>query len=153
MSQPIFNFDNNLNWDLVSRQTRAASVSISEPNYNYIEPVNFQIDSNILAIGILPYEAKDHWQLGGRLSVRLLATPSFTSDFASLMEIYNKPFLRLRMMNIIEFPKYEPVPYACQLTFPFWLKSVYLEIWKYSGIQSTTVESSLARIELKLDQM
>ncbi len=76
------------------------------------------VDSNILLLAISsPPEAKESWWLGGWLSVNLLVSPSSTTLFAHLLEVYGAKVRRDRL-TLVKFPNYDPTPYSVTVQIP-----------------------------------
>lgn len=149
MSQPILDLSNSLNWDLVVRKTYQVKW-ISETQFHAIPDQSFTLDNRLLMVGVKCSKAQETWWLGARLSQRLLTLPSSTSEFVAAVEVCRKR-CRLNALTLVEFPMLGVSPYLLIVEFPYWFEDAYLEIWKYSGIDSDSHTEALKRIEEKLN--
>lgn len=123
---------NRLNWDNVATRTLTATrTGPGVKDFNPLPPFTTTVDRPVLQIGIRNPNAPAKWRFGGFASQRLLATPSITSDFLSLVRT-KSVFCTLGELNLIEFPDYELYPYALVIEFPKWHEQIYLEVWKYT---------------------
>lgn len=147
----ILNLNNRLNWDLVAKEFREAE------RPKIISPIAVETNSRIIAIGTLSSSAKNHWQIGGWASARLLITPSATSGFnldtaTGLMEFARFP-VPLRRLKLVFLEKLEPLPYTLILETARWHRDVYWEVWQYSGVDTDSVSSKLLEIEQKINEL
>lgn len=149
MGQPILDLGNSINWDLVVRQNYTAKV-LTETTFEAIPDKSFVLESRFLMVGVKCSKARNTWWLGARLSMRLLTLPSTTSNFPAAVEAFKKN-CRLDALTLVELPAWGVNPYLLVVTFPWWFEDAYLEIWKYSGPDTTTDSESLKRIEEKLN--
>lgn len=158
MTQPLLKLDDRFNWDLLLRQTYTATRR-ETGGFNRIPPVSLTTESNILLAGSRNTKGSPNWYTGAYLNPCLLASPSSTTEFVSLMQFggYRVPLSRLALFQM---PKYLPVPYLLYFTIPRWHEELFLEVWEYIGPETTTVEQALlelpqiqdlARIEAKID--
>lgn len=152
MSEPVIELGDRMNWDLAGRFNLTARLIDGGDKFIPIPPVSTVAPSNIIAAGGSSAEAPAHWTLAAWISPSLLVSPSSTSNLVSVMSLprYAVP---LNRFAFIHFPKYEPQPYLCYITIPPWLKQLSLEVWYYSGPQSTLEDDALARIEAKVDTL
>jgi hypothetical protein len=149
MSQPILDLSNSLNWDLVVRQTYQVKW-LSETTFEALPDQSFTLDSRLLMVGVKCSKAQNTWWLGARLSMRLPVLPSSTSQFPASVEACRKR-CRLDSLTLIDFPVLGVSPYILNVEFPYWFEDASLEIWKYSGPDTTTDSEALSRIEEKLN--
>lgn len=146
-----WDFSNNLNWDLLKRQTYYAQVvKTDREEVIPIPPITVLVDSHTLLIGCQNSSAKSSWYLAGYASSKLLFSPSSTSEFTAAVQAYSGIKLGLNRLNLVRFKNFDLLPYLLEVKLARWHKEMLVEIWKYSGT-SDTVEDSLMRIEEKLD--
>jgi len=150
MSQPILQLDDSLNWDLLHRQLYVANARASG-GYDAIPPVILTTNSNIICAGTKNTSAPTHWKLGAWLYPCLQVSPSSTSELLGLMEPEDRFAVPLNRLRLVRMPQYLPKPYLLDFRIPYWHRELLLEVWNYSGLESTTVEDALARIETKVD--
>lgn len=150
-------FTNNLNWDLVHRNTYSAQPATADgEQFIPIPAITVPVDSNILIIGARNSFAKPSWYLAGSVSARLLFSPSYVSQFTASVEASRKK-LQLNKLNLIRFSDYDITNYSLEINISKWHKQMFIEIWKYSGTMGdveTTVEQvkdTTERIEYKID--
>lgn len=123
---------NHLNWDLVVRKTYTVQV-ISEKEYKPVPAVSFVVNSPLLQIGISSKSAKPYWFLGAYLEQRLLISPSSTSEFTAAVQSAEVKKVGLDRLTLVQFPDFGLYPYLLIVKFPYWLKDIFLEVWKYTG--------------------
>lgn len=132
-----FEFENNLNWNLVTRFDAEAVKVSSEPDvYGRIPARTILIERHrILMIGCRSRTAKSSWWLGCRCSRRLLISPSSTSDFPAA--VYTQQFsCPLNALTLLKFDADGPYPYLLVIDIPRWLTHLYVEVWSYDGSDS-----------------
>lgn len=153
-------FGNNLNWDLVLRQTY-----FSEPNPAYpkgyipIPPKLIQVDRYTLAIGTSSTKAKSNWHVGAFVVPRLPFSVSSTSAFVGLVRSDKSQAVFLNQLTLVQFKDFGFNPYALEISIPVWIRELSIEIWKYQGDDDARplqelvadIKTDLERIELKLD--
>lgn len=143
----MWDFGNNLNWDLVLRQNYLAVPIATVPlTYSPIPPKLISVDTNVLLIGTRNTQAKPTWFTAGWVVPRLNFSPSSTSEFTGLVQGYSRYKLSLNKLNLVRFENFDLIPYAIEISIAKWHKEMLLEIWKYSG-QSDDLEAQLDRIE------
>lgn len=154
----MWDLGNKSNWDLALRNTYYASVSSSDPKvFVPIPPVTTSVNSYTLLIGVENSSAPSHWYLAGYACPRLLFTPSFDSDFLSLVQSNTGVRLGLNRLNLVSFSNYNILPYILEINVARWHKEMSIEVWQYIGseldIRDDLVEikSDLDRIETKID--
>lgn len=146
-----WDFSNNLNWDLVIRDTyRGQQSATVPPSYSPIPPKLISLDSKVLLIGARNDKAKDTWYTAGWVSPRLNFSPSSTSQFGGLVQGYSRYKLSLNRLNLVRFDSFNLTPYAIELNIAKWHTEMLVEIWKYSGNEDD-VSTVLERIEGKVD--
>jgi hypothetical protein len=150
----MWDFGNNLNWDLALRQTyNAQGVSSDDPDlFLPIPRITVPVSSRVLLIGAKNQFAKPNWFLAARVSPRLLFSPSSTSEFIAAIDSYPRVKIGLDRLNLIRFDNYDLSTYLLEINIPKWHKQILLEIWQYSG-EMGDIETSLARIESKINAM
>lgn len=148
--------NDSLNWELVRRETKIATLTPDERGYHPIVPISFTVDVPVLQVGVKNPKAKAHWWLGARLSMSLPTLPSSTSEYLATVSAYTKN-LRLNTLTLIQLPNYNLWPVLVQLEFPWWHEQVSVEIWKYSAnIPAQDISglgADLERIEKKIDNI
>jgi hypothetical protein len=143
-------FTNNLNWDLVLRNTyNAQPITVDGSQFSPIPAITVLVDSKVLLIGARNDLAKPNWYFAGSVSARLLFSPSSTSEFLSIVESSRRG-LGLNRLNLLRFNDYDTSNYLLEINLARWHKRMFLEIWKYSGAMGD-LESDLSRIESKID--
>lgn len=149
-----------LNWDLVKRQTYHATPNASLPKgFIPIPTITVGVDSYTLLIGAASSKAMIHWWLAARVSLRLLFSPSSTSEFLAAVAVSATKRIGLNRLTLVQFPNFELIPYILEIRIPPWHEEMMLEIWKYSGDPLPTVAGrletlqaiDLPRIESKID--
>lgn len=127
-------FGNNLNWDLVLRQTYFAQTTPNEPRGFFpIPPISISVDRYTLTIGAKSTKAKSNWRLGAFVAPRLLFLPSSTSDFVAAVQSERAQPVFLNRLTLIQFTDFGITPYLLEINVPHWHQELSLEIWKYSG--------------------
>ncbi|HEY9672238.1 MAG TPA: hypothetical protein V6D11_12390 [Waterburya sp.] len=151
MEKPILDFGDNLNWDLLRRATyQGIKSDIHRSGYAPIPEIALLLPSSIALVGCKSDGALPWWWLGCRASVSLRISPSSTSEYTALVEIYRKN-CRLDNLTLLRFPEYQPQPYVLALSVPKWISNLSIEVWYYSGIISDQYQQSLDRIESRLN--
>jgi len=140
-----------LNWDLLHRQLYTANRRASG-GFDPLPPVSLTTSANIIAAGAKNSQGYANWQLGAWLFPCLLVSPSSQSEFVALMQT-SRIAVPLNRLALIQMPQYIPRPYLLYFQIPKWHQELLLEVWSYSGPESTTVEESLHRIETKIDAL
>lgn len=153
-------FGNNLNWDLVLRQTYFAQPNPAYPKgYVPIPSKLIEVDRYTLAIGTSSTKAKPTWRVGAFVVPRLLFSVSSTSLYPGLVRSDKSQTVYLNQLTLLQFEDFGLTPYALDVSFPSWIHELSIEIWKYQGVyeakpvheQIAEVRSDLDRIELKID--
>jgi|ERR671933_1828864 hypothetical protein len=149
MEKPVLDFGENLNWDLLRRGTYQG-IQTDSNGYKPIPEIALLLPSPIALVGCKSDMALPWWWLGCRASVLLRISPSSTSEYMGLVEIYRQN-CRLNNLTLLRFPEYQPKPYVLSLSVPKWLSNLSIEVWYYSGIISDSYQQSLDRIESRLN--
>lgn len=154
MSVSMWEFGNNLNWDLALRQTyNATLISPDDPDlFLPIPTVTLTVTSRVLLIGARNQSAKPNWFLAARVSPRLLFSPSSTSEFIAAVASYPRLKIGLDRLTLIRFDNYDLSTYLLEINIPKWHKQMLLEVWQYSGAMGD-LPADLARIESKIDAL
>src|SRR5919199_770863 len=129
-----YDFGNRLNWDLALRQTYQGrrppdgvlvqrGDRLMKGGYFPIPDITLIVDSTILMIGVDSPTAKAHWRLGAIASMRLLVSPSSTSNFLALVDSAQHK-CRLFSLSLVRFPELDSLPYVLVLQIPSWLEKV-----------------------------
>ena len=144
-------FSNNLNWDLILRETYIGqSIPTTPPTYLPIPPKLISLDAKVVLIGTRNDKAKSSWYTAGWVSPRLNFSPSSTSQFGGLVQGESRRRLSLNRLNLVRFENFDLNPYAIELNIARWHSEMLVEIWKYSGNQDD-INTVLERIEGKID--
>lgn len=153
-------FGNNLNWDLVLKTSYSAQLA-PETQRGFLPIPNKIIESDkyTLAIGVSSTKAKPTWRIGAFVAPRLLFSVSSTSEYAGLVRSDNSKPVFLNQLTLVQFQDFGLTPYALEISIPFWIAELSIEVWKYQGVdnaipvreQIAAVRGDLNRIELKID--
>jgi hypothetical protein len=124
-------FGNTLEWNLVAREGYQAP-SGPTPLQSRLPAKTFLIEnSSVVLVGVNSASARSYWTTGGWAHQNLLFLPSSTSTFIALTQTA-KQRLQLRRLNLVVFPKIMDT-WILEITFPYWLDTIYLEVWRYDG--------------------
>jgi hypothetical protein len=128
-----FEFNDPLNWNLVTRiDLEAVKVSSDPDVYGRIPARTVLVEKRILMIGCRSRVARSSWWLGCRASKRLLISPSSTSDFPAA--VYTEQVAcPLNTLTLVKFDAEGPYPCLLVLDIPRWLTHLYVEVWAYDG--------------------
>lgn len=150
----VWDFGNNLNWDLALRQTyNATPASPDNPDlFLPIPPITLSVASKVLLIGAKNSYAKPNWFLAARVTPRLLFSPSSTSEFIAAISSYPRVKIGLDRLNLVKFDNYDLSTYLLEINIPKWHRQMMLEIWQYSG-QMGDLSADLARLSSKIDAL
>lgn len=129
-----FEFENRLNWNLVTRLDLEAVKVTSNPDiYGRIPARSLLVNHRIFMVGCRSRSAKSSWWLGCRVRKVLLVSPSTTSDFPALVYTEQRA-CPLNTLTLIKFDIDGPYPWFLTLDIPRWLTHLYIEVWSYDGI-------------------
>ena len=148
MFDPILDLTNRIHWDGVMRETFSIA---PEPKKNRIPPFGRVVNSNILLVGCRSSLAKPTWNFGLEVAVSLLASPDTFSEFTAGMALFDRR-VPLNRPTLIYFPNFEPKPYLATFSIPYWHKEMYIEVWQYSGPQSSDIKQMLGQIWTEVQQ-
>lgn len=148
----MWEFDNNLNWDLVIRQVYYATLDSQERVIAGVPPIFVEVNSRVLLIGARNNLAPVHWYFAGSVAPRINFSPSSTSQFGGLVQNGYSRKLALNKLNLTVIPEYNIYPLFLELRFAKWHAQMLLEIWQYSGAMGD-LHADLARIESKIDAL
>jgi hypothetical protein len=133
MSYTPTQLGDNLNWDLVLRNTYERRLYSAETGvYAPIPDIAVTVDSPVIMVGTKSEAAHPHWFLGCWAATRLLVSPSSTSEFMAGVEVGRKA-CGLNRLTLLQFPFLQPMPYLLTLTPAYWLGSIFIEVWRYNG--------------------
>lgn len=154
----MWELGNRSNWNLVLRNTYYGNVSQTDPKkFVPIPSIAVSVNSQILLLGVRNSQAPSHWFLAGYASPRLLFTPSFDSEFLSLVQSSPSVKVGLNRLTLLSFPDYNLLPYILELSIAKWHKEMSIEVWQYVGSfldvrdELIDIKSDLSRIETKID--
>ena len=148
MFDPILELSNRLHWDGVMRETFSIA---PEPRTNRIPPPSRLVNSNILLVGCRSSLAKPNWKFGLEVAISLLASPDTFSEFPAGMALFDQK-ISLNRPTLVYIPNYEPKPYLATFSIPYWHKEMYVEVWQYSGPQSSDIKDTLGQILSEVQQ-
>ena len=153
-------FGNNLNWDLVLRTSYEAQLAPeTRRGFLPIPTKIIEVDKYTLAIGVASTKAKPTWRRGAFIAPRLLFSVSSTSEYSGLVRAANSKAVFLNQLTLVQFEDFGLTPYALEISIPFWIAQLSIEVWKYQGVydaepvheQIAEVRNNLSRIESKID--
>lgn len=153
-------FGNNLNWDLVLRQTYFAQPNPAYPKgFVPIPSKLIEVDRYTLAIGTSSTKAKPTWRVGAFVVPKLSFSVSSTSVYTNLVRSGKSQSVYLNQLTLVQFTDFGLSPYALEISFPIWISELSIEIWKYQGEESAKpvselieeLKTDLDRIETKID--
>ena len=149
-----FNPEDISNWQF---RLSISKVAESTPicSRTFIKPfkLNTLFDSQIVAVGVLVDNAKEHWQDGGEVALDFSFLNSDSRYFDTGISFYSVKKLLINRVTVIELPfvtdayslVYFPNPYFQSLT---------LEVWEYTGdvvdTVADTIEQQLTNLEQRL---
>lgn len=151
------NPNNSAYWRLRLNHEEAANVGRDGSNAT-IPSLSVALQFPIFAVGVRSNMARPGWWLGAYVDLQIFSGVRSSTNFAPLTSIDQKK-ASLNKLNYFQFPLITQTPYWLLITFPRWLKHIYLEVWEYTGeitsdnpeISLLEVQSSINRIERKLD--
>lgn len=146
----MWEFDNNLNWDLVIRQVYYATLDNSDKVIAPIPSIFVSATSRVLLVGARNNLAPSKWYLAGSVAPRINFSPSSTSQFGGLVQNGYARKIALNKLNLLVIPEYNIYPLFLEVRFAKWHAQMLLEIWQYSGAMGD-LTSELNRLESKLD--
>jgi hypothetical protein len=152
VSKPLLELNNIQNWDLIKRETYSAANQETNGSFDPIPSFSVTCPSNIIAVGTKNPYAKPSWQLGTWLFPCLFVAPSSFSEFVALMQT-NRYAVPLDRLALFQMPDYLPKPYLLYFQPPKWHRELLIEVWYYSGIESTSIEQKLDDIDNKLNTL
>ena len=137
MSRQYPDFRDTIEWNLVARQSYQAPQNVQVSDR--LPARQFLIEnSHLLIIGTSSTSARSTWRTGGRAAQILPFLPSSTSQYVAAVQSQRK-WLRLGTLTLVEFPKIMPT-YVLEVSFPYWLDNVAVEIWRYDGRDLDAIE-------------
>jgi hypothetical protein len=149
MSRQFPDFRENLEWNLVARQSYQAPQNVQVSDR--LPARQFLIEnSHLLIIGTSSTSARSTWRTGGWAAQILPFLPSSTSVYVAAVQGQGK-WLRLGTLTLVEFPKIMPT-YLLEISFPYWLDNVSIEVWRYDGRDLDTFER-LDQLEASINSL
>lgn len=148
------------NWDLILSDSRSVTYTNNTTSdklpyyYEPISPIYASPNSHILLIGTKSEKAKPHWFLGARASQFLYVSPSTTSYFISGVQAQESKKIGLNRLTLVKFEDYGISPYTLQLSIPYWIEDITVEVWEYADpivSDSQNIIDRLDAIETKID--
>lgn len=124
-------FTNTQEWNLVGRGNYEVQ-RLSEKSYVPIPSQNWYIaNSSVIIVGISTTNSSTRWKTGGWAQQILPFLPSSNSNFVAATQTERR-WIRLGTLTLCVFPKIVS-SWILELSFPFWLEQVTVEIWRYDG--------------------
>ena len=149
----MWEFGNNLNWDLVNREVYyAPAIDDKGKVLASIPPKFIEVGARVLLVGTRNATAPTSWYFAGSIAPRLPFSPSSTSQFVGLVQNGYSRKLALNKLNLIIIPEYGIYPFLLELRVAKWHAQMLVEIWQYSGAMGD-LGADLARIESKIDNL
>lgn len=150
---------NSAYWQLRYNHEEVAPIG-SQGSDATINPLSVSTLYPIVAVGVRSNTAKPKWWLGAYLDLAIFTGIRGGTNFTPLTTVEQKK-VALNRLNYFQFPILSGNPYWLLLSFPRWIKHVYLEVWEYTGeitsdnpeISLLEVQSSINRIERKIDNL
>lgn len=157
MGEPILELGNPANWQQVYDENFAGDPAPNNRYYPILDrvvPVLF--DSPILAFAASSTDARSNWRLG--YWARQYIAPSGIGTGA-IESRQIKAYLNRTVLSRFELLARE---YQVRLSFPYWLRTVSVGIWQYTGSIDDATEAlirerldivriDLLRLEAKID--
>ena len=143
-------FGNNLNWNLVARDTYFATIIPPGTSFIPIPAKQFVVNSRVVLIGCRNTQAKVSWYSAGYASQRLFFSPSSTSAYIAFVQSQKQYRLGLERLNLLIFDDFDLIPYSLEIKISRWHINMELEVWEYVG-NINDLGSQLDRIEEKVD--
>jgi hypothetical protein len=118
-------------------------------------PTFLVVDSHVLVIGVATANSLPTWFTGGWATQFLSFVPGVGSDFPVAI-VASRQRLRLGSLNLLIFPDLSS-QWTLEVTFPEWFVTASLEIWRYDGADTSSLDQlalaaeQLDRIESRLD--
>lgn len=146
-------------WEL--RLQRSESAPIGTQGSNAVIPsLSVSLLYPIFAIGVKSSSAKPNWWLGAFCDMQIFSGVRTPSQFNPLQTLEQKR-IALNKLQYFQFPLLGISPYWLGISFPRWIKDVYLEVWQYTGavtsdepeVSLLEVQSAINRIERKIDNL
>jgi hypothetical protein len=148
---------NPQNWNLVNKQSQF--VRVLERNkagritlYHPLQDIQLLVNSPILLVGVRSEAVAPHWKCGGWASMWIPFLPSSTTEFTAAINTPNdRTICYLNQLNLVKFPFLGLNQYILNLSFPYWLEDIYIEVWQFSmaiagGYNPPSIESQLEKI-------
>ena len=157
MGEPILELGNPLNWEQIYDETFTAQ-GLPNGAFYPLDPVIMPVllTSPILALAASSTDARANWRLG--YWARQYIAPAGVG-FGALETSTEKAFLN--RTTIARFHLWAP-QYQLRLAFPYWVRSMSVGIWQYTGPVGDSTEAfiqeqieltrvDLLRLETKID--
>lgn len=148
------------NWELILTQTsvvtRHSDKIRNDSLYEYdpIQPIYTTPRSPLLLIGTKSETALRRWFLGAIASQFLYVSPSTTSYVISGVQAQESRKIGLNRLTLVKFEDYGISPYILQLSIPYWIEDITVEVWEYADplvSDSQNIIDRLDAIEIKID--
>lgn len=125
-----------------------------------VQDLSLALQYPVFAIGVRSNMARSYWWLGCYVDMQIYTGVRTGSSFAPLTTVGQEK-VALNKLNYFQFPILYQSPYWLALSFPKWLKHIYVEVWEYYGeitsdspeISLLEVQSAINRIERKIDNL
>jgi hypothetical protein len=141
-----YQFSSSANWSEVWQGTLNAAPDTIKPAYRFFPIPDYEvpilIDNPIIAISASVPDAPETWKYAGtafqKIRTGLLPTIAPNSFTAS------RPFYR-EQISILRFDRVAPT-YSIVLRIPYWIRSISLGIWEYTGPILDSTDEKLNQI-------
>ena len=117
----------------------------------FIKPfkLNTLFNSQVIAVGILVDNAKEHWQDGGEVAQDFSFPNSDSRYFNTATSFYSVKKLLINRVTVIELPLATDAYTLVYFPNPYF-QSITVEAWEYTGNVVDTVEQQLTSLENQL---
>jgi hypothetical protein len=145
-----YQFSSSANWASVWQSTLTADPDTIKPAYRFFPIPDYEvpilIENPILAISARAIDAPDTWKYAGTAfqKIKTGLMPGLTPDsFTDSQRFYND------QITIIQFRSIAPT-YSVVLRIPYWIRSISLGIWEYTG---PIIDSTDQKLDLILEEI
>lgn len=141
-----YQFSSSANWSEVWQGVLTADPDTIKPAYRFFPIPDYEvpilIDNPILAISARVPDAPDTWKYAGMAfqKIKTGLLPTLTPDsFTDSQRFYND------QITILQFRPIAPT-YSVVLRIPYWIRSISLGIWEYTGPAIDSTDQKLDQI-------
>lgn len=142
----VLDLNNSQNWKLAFNQEQVAKKTatglfLAIPAFE-VAPLN----QHILAVLCTSKSAKSHWRYAGNLYQRINLGLGLPIADATTIKI------PLNRVTLIKLPHYSS-EYELNFVAAYWLTSLKLTIWKYTGEDKIAIESMLEKMQVDISRI